>query len=154
MGIRYSFVRQTKDGEDEEVENRQITGNWSQIRLAVESNVSGYLYVLASLGNGKWQKLLPIDTAKTVKTEGWINVQSFQRVEFPLGQLTNALGKPVVSSITVLLSPEPLDDLGQWLGNNVDTDGHLIERIDDAVFVVQIEPGQEVPLLLDIPLGD
>jgi hypothetical protein len=36
----------------------------------------------------------------------------------------------------VLLSPEPLDDLGQWLGIEVGTDGILIERIDGAVFVV------------------
>jgi hypothetical protein len=156
MGIRYSFVRQTKDGEDEdeEVENRQITGNWSQIRLAVESNVSGYLYVLASLGNGKWQKLLPIDTAKTVKTEGWINVQSFQRVEFPLGQLTNALGKPVVSSITVLLSPEPLDDLGQWLGIEVDVSKLLIEQAEGAVFVVQSGSMGKDPLRVDVPLAE
>jgi hypothetical protein len=154
MGIRYSFVRQTKDGEDEEVESRQIIGNWAQIRLAVESNVSGYLYVLASLGNGKWQKLLPIDTAKMVKTEGWINVQSFQRVEFPLGQLTNALGKPVVSSLTVLLSPQPLDDLGQWLGSEVDMSKFQIERTDGAVFVVQSESKGKDPLRVDVPLAE
>lgn len=153
-GIRYSFVQHTKAGKDEEVESRQIIGNWSDIRLAVESNVSGYLYVLASLGNGKWQKLVPIDTATTVKTEGWINVKSFQRVEFPLGQVTNALGKPVVSSLTVLLSPEPLDDLGQWLGSDVAKDRLLIEHTDGVLFVVQIEPGKEAPLQLDISLKD
>jgi len=153
-GLRYSFVQHTKAGKDEEVESRQITGNWSEIRLAVESNVSGYLYVLASLGNGKWQKLVPIDTAETGKTEGWINVKSFQRVEFPLGQLTNALGNLVVSSLTVLLSPQPLDDLGQWLGSKVDMSEFQIERAEGAVFVVKIEPGKETPLLVDISLRD
>jgi hypothetical protein len=153
-GLRYSFVQETKEGKDEEVEIRQITGNWSQIRLAVESNIFGYLYVLASLGNGKWQKLMPIDSGKTGHTEAGINVKSFQRVEFSLGQLTNALGNPVVSSITLLLSPTPLNDLGQWLGSNVAADGLLIERTDGVVFVVQIEPGKEVPLLVDISLRD
>jgi hypothetical protein len=153
-GLRYSFVQETKDGKDEEVESREIAGNWSAVRLAVESNVPGYLYVLASLGNGKWQKLVPIDTAKTGQIEEWISVQSFHRVEFSLGQLTNALGKPIVSSITLFLSPNPLDDLGQWLGSNGATGGLLIERTDGAVFVVQIEPGREVPLLLDISLRD
>ncbi|MDH4194673.1 MAG: hypothetical protein OEV70_11060 [Nitrospirota bacterium] len=153
-GLRYSFVQHTKADKDEEVDSRQITGNWSEIRLAVESNVSGYLYVLASLGNGKWQKLSTRDTAERVKTEVWINVKPFQRVEFPLGQLTNAIGKPVVSSLTVLLSPELLNDLGQWLGSDVAKDGLLIEHTDGVVFVVQIEPGKEVPLRLDISLKD
>jgi hypothetical protein len=153
-GIRYSFVQQTREGKDEEVEIPQITENWSKIRLAVESNASGYLYMLASLGNGKWQKLMPIDPGKTGHTEAGINVRSFQRVEFSLGQLTNALGNPVVSSITLLLSPNPLDDLGQWLGSNVAADGLLIERTDGAVFVVQIEPGKKLPLLVDISLRD
>ena len=122
--------------------------------MAVESNVSGYLYVLASLGNDKWQKLVPIDTAERVKTEVWIKVKSFQRVEFPLGQLTNALGNLVVSSLTVLLSPQPLDDLGQWLGSKVDMSEFQIERAEGAVFVVKIEPGKETPLLVDISLRD
>jgi hypothetical protein len=153
-GIRYSFVQQTQDGKEEEVESRQITGNWSEIRLAVESNMSGYLYVLAPLGNGKWQNLVPIEISKTGQTEEGIKAKSFQRVEFSLSQLTNALGKPIVSSLTVLLSPEPLNDLGQWLGSEVATDGLLLERTDGAVFVVQIEPGKETPLLLDIFLRD
>ncbi len=152
MGIRYSFVQHTKDGEDEEVEIRQIIGNWSEIRLAVESNMSGYLYVLASFGNGKWQQLVPIDPGKTGKTDEGIKVKSFQRVEFSLGQLTNALGKPVVSVITVLLSSNPLDDLSQWLGSEVGTDGILIERIDGAVFVVQPTLVKENPLCVEIPL--
>lgn len=153
MGIRYSFVRHTKDGEDEEVERRQITGKWSEFRLAVESNVSGYLYVLASLGNGKWQKLVPIDSSKTVKTEAGIKVKSFQRVEFPLGQLTNALGKPVVSSITILLSPNLLNDLGQWLGSDVDETGLVIERTDGGVFVVEPTSNLEQPIRLEIPFS-
>ena len=151
-GIRYSFVQHTNEGKDEEVEGQHITGNWSAIRLAVESNVPGYLYVLTSLGNGKWQKLVPIDTAKTVKTEGWINVKSFQRVEFPLGQLTNALGRPVVSAVTVLVSPKPLDDLGQWLGTKADISEVLIEREESAVFVIQPALVKENPLYVEISL--
>jgi len=153
-GLRYSFVQQSKEGKDDEVEGRQITSNWPQTRLALESNVSGYFYVLASLGNGRWQRLVPIDPGKIGQTEGGIKVNSFQRVEFSLGQLTNALGNLVVSSLTVLLSPHALDDLGQWLGSEVDMSEFQIERIDGAVFVVRIGPGKETPLLVDISLRD
>jgi hypothetical protein len=120
----------------------------------VELNVSGYLYVLAPLGNGKWQKLVPIDPGKTGKTEGGIKVQSFQRVEFPLGQLTNALGKPVVPSLTVLLSTHLLDDLGQWLGNQVDMSEFKIERVEGAVFVVEPTPISGEIVQVQIPLGN
>ena len=151
-GIRYSFVQQTKEGKDEEVDIRQITGNWSEIRLAVESNVSGYLYVLAPLGNGKWQNLVPMESDKTGQTDPGIKMKSFQRVEFPLRQLTNALGKPVVTAITVLVSPTLLDDLGQWLGNKADISEVLIERDESAVFVIQPALVKENPLYVGISL--
>jgi hypothetical protein len=152
-GLRYSFVQQTKEGKDEEVESGRITGNWSEIRLAVESNMSGFLYVLAPLGNGKWQKLIPIDPGKMGETEAGIKVHSFQRVEFSLGQLTNALGNPIVSSLRVLLSAHSIDDLGQWVGSEVDMSEFQIERAEGAVFVVKIEPGRETPLLVNISLS-
>ncbi|MFZ1745683.1 MAG: hypothetical protein WAU17_07165, partial [Nitrospirales bacterium] len=151
-GLRYSFVQQTKEGKDEEVEIRQVTGNWSEIRLALESNVSGYLYVLAPLGNGKWQNLMPMESDKTGQTKEGIKVQSFHRVEFPLGQLTNALGKPVVTAITVLVSPKPLDDLGQWLGDKADISEVLIEWDESAVFVIQPALVKENPLYVWISL--
>ena len=136
-GLRYSFVQQTKEGKDEEVDIRQITGNWSEIRLAVESNVSGYLYVLAPLGNGKWQNLVPVESDKTEQTEAGIKVKSFHRVEFSLNQLTDNSNKSVAPSLTVLLSPMLLDDLGKWLGNNVAADKLLFERTDGAMFAVE-----------------
>lgn len=151
-GLRYSFVQAAKDGQDEEVEIRKINGNWSEIRLSVESNVPGYLYVLAPLGNGKWQRLVTLDPGKMKQTEAGINVKSFQRVEFPLRQLTNALGKPVVSSLTVLLSTHPLDDLGQWLGREIDMSEFQIEHADGAVIVVELPMWLERPLQFDIQI--
>lgn len=151
-GIRYSFVQHTKKGKDEEVEARKITGNWSQVRLALETNVSGYFYVLAPMGNGKWQNLLPIESDKTGQAEPGIKVKSFQRVEFLLSQLTNALGKPVVPSVSVLLSPGPLDDLGQWVRSEGEMSEFKMERADGAVFVVQPTLIEENPLQVRIPL--
>ncbi|GJL69572.1 MAG: hypothetical protein NPIRA06_22070 [Nitrospirales bacterium] len=151
-GIRYSFIQKTKEGKDEELETRQVAGNWSEIRLAVESNVSGYLYVLAPLDAGKWQNLVPMDPERKKKAEGWIKVKSFQRVEYLLDQLTNPSGKTVASQLVVLVSPTPLNDLGQWLGSEVDRTGLLIEREAGAVFAIDPETDKEVPLRVLISL--
>ena len=152
MGIRYSFVQHTKEGKDEEVESRQITGNWSEIRLAVETNVSGYVYVLFPLGNGKWQNLVPTDPGQTRKTEGGIKVKSFQRVEYALDQLTDTSGQLVVPSLTVLLSPAPLENLGQWLESEVDMSEFKFERAEGAVFVVGQTSNAKLPILIEIQL--
>ena len=66
----------------------------------------------------------------------------YQPVNFALSQLTNTLGKPVVSSITVLLSSTPLTDLGQLLGGNDGMSEVQIAREEGKVFVVEttVEP--------------
>ena len=153
-GIRYSLVQQTKEGKDEEVEIQQISGNWLEIRLAVESNVSGYLYVLTPLGNGKWQNLVPMESDKTEQPEGGIKVKSYQRVEFPLGQLTDNSNKSVAPSLTVLLSPKQLNDLSQWLESEVDMSEFQIERAEGAVFVVQSGSMENGLVKIDVPLAD
>ncbi|WP_342349734.1 hypothetical protein [uncultured Nitrospira sp.] len=151
-GIRYSFVLQTKEGKDEELEIRQITGNWSEIRLAVEPNVSGYLYVLATLDKGKWQNLVPMDLEQQKNTEGGLKVKSFQRVEYSLAQLTNSSGKTDASHLVVLVSPTPFNDLVQWLESEVDMTELLIEREAGAVFAIDPEMDEEAPLRVLIPL--
>ena len=153
-GIRYSFVRQTKEGKDEEVDGQRISGSWKEIRLAVESNVSGYLYMLAPSGNGKWQKLEPNAIGQTGKLSDGIKVKSFQRVEFSLSQLTNSLGNPIVSSLTVLLAQNPIDDLGQWLGSEVDVPKLKFERAEGAVFVVGVISEPNEPFTFKISLED
>lgn len=153
MGIRYSFVQHMESGKEEEVDGRQVTEQWSRLRLAVESNISGYLYVLAPLGNGKWQKLVPVPSPKQEQTVNGIKVKPYRRVEFSLGQMTNTLGKPIVSSLAVLLSKAPLDDLGPWLGREVDMGEFLIEREAGAVFLVETPRISREVLQVLIPLG-
>jgi hypothetical protein len=153
-GIRYSFVQQTKEGKDEEVEIQQITGNWSEIRLAVESNVSGYLYVLAPLGNGKWQNLVPMESEMTGQIETGLKMKSFQRVEYSLSQLTYNSNKSVAPSLTVLLSPMPLSDLSQWLESEVNMSEFQIERVEGAAFVVELSQMRKEIFQIEISLGN
>ena len=156
-GIRYSFVRRAVDGEDETIDITKFSGKWSDLQLAIESNVSGYLYVLTSFGKGKWQWVKPEFGNISVLSDGAIKVNGYQPVHFALSQVTNTLGKPMVSSIAVLLSSTSLKDLGKWLGQGVGaqpSEGRLTERTAAQNFVIApfLEPG--TPLRVNISLGN
>jgi hypothetical protein len=153
-GIRYSFVRRATDGKDEAIDIKKFSGNWTDLHLVIESNVSGHLYVLTSFGKEKWQSVRPGSANITVLPDGAIKVQGYQSVDFALSQITNIVGKPVVSSLTVLLSSSPLVDLGRRLGNNVDMSKLQIEGADGTIFVVAKTPESVEPLRADIPLEE
>ena len=155
-GIRYGFVREILDGKDEAIDIKKFSGNWSEIQLEIESNVSGYLYVLTDLGKGKWQFVRPESLNLPVSSSGAITVKPYQPVIFPLSRVTNTLGKLVVSSITVLLSSTPLKDLGRWLGGEGNQEQFKIrlkEREGSAVFVVNVPKSPGGPFHLEITLG-
>lgn len=154
-GIRYSFVRKTLDSKEAPPDITQFLGNLAELRLAIESNVSGYLYVLADLGKEKWQLMRTVSLDIPVSSDGGIKVMPYQTVDFALSQVTNALGEPVVSSLTVLLSSRPLMDLGRWLGTVVITEpseGRLVESGDQGVFIMDRKGKPEKPLRVEITL--
>ena len=154
-GIRYSFVQKTLDSKDESIDIKQFSGHWVDLRLAIESNVSGHLYVLTDLGKGQWQFVIPESFNVPASSDGAIKVKPYQPVNFALSQVTNTLGKPVVSSITVLLSSSPLGDLGRWLGmeeGQGQSEGRLTEQAAQEVFLVDSSLGLGVPLQVNISL--
>jgi len=152
-GIRYSFVRRGADGKDEAIDITQFSGKLSELLLAIEANVSGHLYVLTAYGKGKWQLLSPESLNIPRSSDGAIQVKAYQPVNFALTQVTNTLGKPVVSSITVLLASTLLGELGRWLGveeSQGELEGSLTEPTAAEVFIADpsLEPG--VPLQVNI----
>jgi hypothetical protein len=149
-GIRYSFVRRAADGKDEVIDITRFSGRWSELQMAIEPNVSGHLYVLTSFGKGKWQWMRPESLNIPRSGDGAIQVKAYQPVNFALSQVTNTLGKPVVSSIKVLLSYAPLTDLGKWLGDKDDMSEVLIERAKGAVFVVDTTSEVGPPFKMEI----
>lgn len=156
-GILYRFVRRVVDRKDEAIDITKFSGKWSDLELAIESNVAGHLYVLTNFGKGKWQWVRPRSANVKVLSKGGIKMKVFRSVNFALRQVTNTLGKPVVSSITLLLSSTPLTDLGKWLSPGVGlepTEESLTEHrgIDNFVIDPSLEPG--VPLRVKIALGD
>ena len=152
IGIRYSFVRETNGREKEFGDALQITGSWGNVRLIIEANQPGFLYVLAPLGRGQWQRLsYRVRLAGRGRQEE-VMVEPYQNREFRLGVVTNRMEKLVVSSLRVLFSPRPLRNLGPWLGRTINMSGLQIERTKETVYVVQPRAVSGRPLRVDIPL--
>ena len=154
MGIRYTFVQPTPDGKEATVALKDFSGNWSDLHMIIEPNVPGYLYVLASFGNNKWQFVRPAPSTNSRTSDGALIVKAFQAVNIALNQVTNTLGKPVVSSIQAVLSSSPLMELGQWLGENIDRSAIQAVGDNNAVVVVKPGPITEHPLLWEIRLTE
>jgi hypothetical protein len=108
--------------------------------------------VLTSFETGKWQWVKPGFLNIQKSSDGGINVMPYQPVSFALSQLPNTLEKPVVSSITVLLSSTPLMDLGQSLGGNNDMSEVQIARGKGEVFVVETTAEPESLFKVEIVL--
>ncbi len=154
-GIRYRFIQPVVDGKDKAIDVKKFSGKWSNLHLIVESNVAGYLYVLTTFGKGKFQWMRPRSPKVKLSSDGAIMMKGFRSVDFALSQVTNALGKPVVSSITVLLSSTPIADLGQWLGggpNLYPSEGNLTKYRSRDHFVINPGLASEVPLRATITL--
>jgi hypothetical protein len=154
-GIRYSFVRRGRDGKEEAIDITQFSGKLSELLLAIESNVSGHLYVLTAYGKGKWQWMSPESLNVLRSSDGAIQVRAYQSVTFALTQVTDTLGKPVVSSITMLLATTPLGELGRWLGvegSQGELEGSLTEHTATEVFIADPSLESGTPLRVNIPL--
>jgi len=154
-GIRYRVVQRTTGGKDEPIDIKSFSGKWSELQLVIESNVAGHLYVLTSFSKGKWQWVRPESSNVPKASDGAIQVNPYQPVNFALSQVTNTLGKPVVSSITVLLSSTPLTELSKWLGTVVNSElseDRLVESGDQGVFILDQIGKSEKPVRVEISL--
>ncbi len=154
-GIRYRFVQPVIDGEDTSIDPTDFSGKWSELQLRIDSNVSGHLYVMTAYGSGRWQWMKPVPSNIRRSSDGAIQVKPYQAVNFGLSQVTNRLGKPVVSFITVLLASTPLDDLGEWLGRGVGSgqseDSLTQERSpENFIFDSSLEPGKPLRVNIDL----
>ncbi len=151
-GIRYSFILNTAKGIIELGEARNIRGDWKDVRLAIESNQPGYLYVMAEVGRHKWDLMEaePLVGKRGPRKAG--EVKPYEAREYRVGVFRNLLGNLTISSITLLLSPRPLANSGPWLEDGQVTPGVQVERTEDSVYVVQTGGVSDVPLRVDIPL--
>lgn len=108
LGLRYSLLKQVRDNQVEEVDPDAIFHSGDRIRLRIESNDSGYLYVVQHGSSGRWTLLFPSE-----ETPGGRNtIEKGDRHELPPGDVWFAFDKnPGIEKIFLVLSRKPQPDL-------------------------------------------
>jgi hypothetical protein len=59
LGLRYSFVIRTPDGQEEEIDAAAASRNSTPVQLTIETNQDGYIQVWRNVGSANTQLLLP-----------------------------------------------------------------------------------------------
>jgi len=107
MGLRYSILRRGSDGRYSEVDPVTAFGAGDALRLTVEVNEPGYLYILKQDPAGKWTMLFPT-AAPGTKTDG-LDAKVLARTRY-LIPATGALsleGTPGPTPLLIVFAREP-----------------------------------------------
>src|SRR6267143_1083349 len=59
LGLRYSILKQMSGGETLEVDPDSVFHSGDRIRLSIEANDNGYLYIVLRGSSGNWGLLFP-----------------------------------------------------------------------------------------------
>jgi hypothetical protein len=106
LGLRYSLLRIDR-GSATEVDADTVFRAGDRIRLSVEANDAGYLYIVARGSSGIWKVLFP-----SAEIEGGSNhVEKGRRYEIPSGYTFTFDEQPGAEKLFVVLSRTPEEDL-------------------------------------------
>jgi hypothetical protein len=106
LGLRYTLLKKTGDGQVE-TESDAVFHAGDHIRLAVETNDDGYLYVVNRGSSGTWKVLFP-----SAEIKGGDNrIQRRTRFEIPSGYTFVFDEQPGEEKLFIVLSRQPEPDL-------------------------------------------
>ncbi len=106
LGLRYAILKRTSDGQAE-VAADTVFHAGDRIRLGVETNDDGYLYVVNRGSSGTWKVLFPSAEIK----DGDNRIQHRVRYEIPSGYTFTFDEQPGEEKLFVVLSRQPEPDL-------------------------------------------
>jgi hypothetical protein len=106
LGLRYTMLRKTGD-EPVEVDAETVFHAGDRIRIAVEANDDGYLYVVNQGSSGTWKLLFPSPEIK----DGDNRVQKRVRYEIPSGYTFTFDEQAGAEKLFIVLSRQPEPDL-------------------------------------------
>ncbi|SPP63221.1 hypothetical protein [Nitrospira lenta] len=86
LGLRYSFVVQNSDGQEQEVDAAAASRNPTPVQLTIESNQDGYIQVWRNVGAANTQLLLPLKASGHISMK--IPAGQRQRLPLPAGSGT------------------------------------------------------------------
>ncbi len=111
LGLRYSFLKAAGGGQFLEVDPDSSFRSGDRIRLTVEANESGYLYVILRGASGNWSVLFP-----SASIAGGNNrVEQGQRHEIPPNRAFTFVEPPGEEHLFIVLSRAPEPDLEQLI---------------------------------------
>jgi len=138
LGMRYSLVKRTPDGEDLEVSSKAVFNVGDEMRLTVEVNVAGYLYVLRRTPPEVWTVLYPSLGTMADPAGRAAYVHSGTRYIIPSrGSMVEA-GASGPTQFVLLFTREPQTELGS-LGIATDRDAVRNATISDLVRRIRTE---------------
>jgi hypothetical protein len=108
LGLRYSILKQGAGGQFSEVDVDTVFHSGDAVRVTVEANQDGYLYLLNKDTSGTWSLLFPPQIEN-----GNNRVQAYRRIEVPAaaGSVFMFNGRPGVERLFIILSSRPESDL-------------------------------------------
>ena len=80
LGLRYSFVTQTADGQEQEIDEAAASKSSTPVRLTIEANQDGYIQIWQHVGSADTQLLLPQKDSGHIS----LKVSAGQRQRLPL----------------------------------------------------------------------
>jgi len=130
LGLRYTILKKTGD-QPVEVGSGTVFHAGDRIRLAVEANDGGYIYVVNQGSSGTWKLLFPSPEIK----DGDNHIQKRVRYEIPSGYTFTFDEQSGEEKLFIVLSRQPEPDLegliyslGNPAGGNPTKDKPAIEK--------------------------
>jgi hypothetical protein len=106
LGLRYTILKRSGEGQTE-ADADTVFRAGDRIRLAVETNDDGYLYVVTRGSSGTWKLLFPSSEIK----EGDNRIQRYTRYEIPSGYTFTFDEQAGEEKLFIVLSRQPEPDL-------------------------------------------
>lgn len=104
LGLRYSVLREGEDGEFTETSPEGPFRTDDALRLTIEVNEPGYLYVFRLGPRGTWTRLSPADPVGQAPTEPVANIPGGRRYVLPTTGVLSLYGEPAVNKMVVIYS--------------------------------------------------
>jgi hypothetical protein len=111
IGLRYSILKQGKEGVETEADPAERFEASATLKLTVEVNAPGFLYVLKRDSARIWTVLHPTTEQKEGTAAPNPRVETRTRLEFPLAGAMTANDQPVRTDAFILYSRQAQPDL-------------------------------------------
>lgn len=113
LGLRYSIVQRMRNGVEREVDPETVFRTGEQIRLRVESNDAGYLYIAQKGSKGNWNLLFPSPEINGGKNK----VTPYRKYEIPNEDVFEFSSPAGEFKIFIALTRQPEPDFERFLSS-------------------------------------